>query len=259
MKHNPISLSRKPIISRTAIYHRVACYSQCVNYESCKLCNSLYDCNNKEYVSLNSKSSSEKYRVIYVSEDYTDWEELEQSIWELSTSKVYLRLIIDTEIPDRVLWASSYSEKNILQINLNMLKFEKNLPWVQKLMSMAGNCGLYTLLFLYPIVPGLVKTYHVIEALDCMKNSGYHHTTLKFCDIKGCIENEGYINFNGEPINTKYLQKVGDSTWKCTPEYLNAFLDKVNIYAIPRKISVSICGNTEDCTGLGGNKNATKS
>ena len=160
MKHNPISLSRKPIISRTAIYHRVACYSQCVNYESCKLCNSLYDCNNKEYVSPNSKSSSEKDRVIYVSEDYTDWEELEQSIWELSTSKVYLRLIIDTEIPDRVLWASSYSEKNILQINLNMLKFEKNLPWVQKLMSMAGNCGLYTLLFLYPIVPTVTNRNH---------------------------------------------------------------------------------------------------
>ncbi len=249
MKRHPI-VHRKPIISRTAIYHRVACCSKLVNYESCKLCSSYKDCNDAQFCTEGSEETLELYRVIYIS-DSCDWEELEARIWDLDNKKVNLRLITDVELPDRVMWAASYSAKNIFQININMIQLDDSISWIQKLMSISSNCGLYCVLFLYPIIPDLVKTYHVIEILDNFRNAGYHHTTLKFGELTNCEEFEGYLNFNGKPISTRFLTKT-ESGWKCTEEYLRSFLDKVNLYTIPRKMSVSICGISENCTGLGG-------
>ena len=251
MERKPIVYPRKPIVSRTAIYNRIACCSNLVSYQTCQLCSKFQDCAGKLYVDKNSIEPKEYYRVIHVPSDFEDWETLESEIWELNDQQVYLRLVIDRNVPDRILWATSYSERNVLQINVNMMYLDENFLWIQKLMAMAGNCGLYSLLFLYPIVPELVKTYHVIEVLDCFRNAGYHHTTLKFCEFSNCEEIDGYINFNGIPVSTRYLERI-ETGWKCTSEYLTLFLNKVNLYAIPRKISVTICGRTDDCTGLGG-------
>lgn len=250
MERTPIIL-RSPIVSRTAIYKRVACCSSQIKCENCKLCCEFTDCSGKRYVSQDSSETSEFYRVIYVPKYYDDWESLEAQIWELSDKKVYLRLIIDRDIPKEILWAASYSEKNIFQININMIDFDNNIEWVQNLVALSGNCGLYMVLFLYPIVPDLVKTYHVIDILDMFRNVVHFHTTLKFSEISNINEVDGYLNFNGSPVSTSYLIKT-ENGWKCNPEYLKSFLDIVNLYAIPRKISVSICGEAEDCTGLGG-------
>lgn len=250
MERKPIVL-RNPIVPRTAIYERIACCSSYVKCENCKLCREFSDCSQKTYVPWDSSETSELYRVIYVPDDYEDWETLEAQIWELSDKDVYLRLIIDKNVPKEVLWAASYSEKNIFQINVNMIDFDTEVLWVQKLVSLAGNCGLYVVLFLYPIVPDLVKTYHVIDILDMFRNSVHFHVTLKFSEITDVKETDGYLNFNGSPVSVKHLTKT-DCGWKCTSEYLRKFLEIVNLYAIPRKISVSICGETDDCTGLGG-------
>ena len=252
LERHPIVFPRKPIISRTAIYHRVACCSQLVKCETCKLCSEYQDCQGNIYCSEQSEESDKIYRVIHVDESYSDWDELEAKIWDLDRQKVFLRLIIDREIPDRILWATSYSAKNVLQLNVNMIYLDDSLPWVQKLMFMSGNCGLYCVLFLYPIVPDLLKTYHVIDVIDNFRNTGYHHTTLKFSEFTECKEVDGYLNFNGKPVSTKFLTKTDAGGWKCTDDYLKKFLDKVNLYAIPRKMSVSICGISKDCTGLGG-------
>ena len=81
---------------------------------------------------------------------------------------------------------------------------------------------------------------------------------MKFCEITNCIENEGYLNFNGEPVSIKYLEKTPEGVWVCTEEYLRLFLEKLQIYTTQRKQKVVICG-TQECTGLAGEKNAPKS
>lgn len=250
MKRKSI-VSRSPVVSRTAIFNRTPCFVQPIHCDSCALCHSYKDCSGYKYVDANSSESSDFYRVIHVDETYTDWEELTAKIWELSDQGVYLRFIIDKAVPKEVLWAVSYSERNVLQININMLKFEENVKWAQKLVSIAGNCGMYVVLFLHPIIPDLVKSYQVVDILDRFRNTVYFHTTLKFSEIIGVKESDGYLNFNGTPVSTKYLERTPDG-WRGTTEYMKKFMELVNSYAIPRKMSVSICGEIEDCTGLGG-------
>ena len=240
-------MERVPIVRRTAIFERNACCSTCVEYETCKLCNQFLDCMGKSYAPHDSNKSSEVYRVIYVSKDYEDFDSLEDKIWELSKKNVCLRLIINRPIPKEVLWAVSYSEKNILQVNLDMLKVNTEVLWAQELIALAGNCGLYVVLFLYPIIPYLVKTYQVIDLLDMFRNTVNIHTMLKFSKILNVKETDGYLNFNGIPISTRYLIKTGND-WECTPEYMEKFLKIINLYSVPRKISVSICGKS-DCIG----------
>lgn len=232
---------RKPIISRTAIYQRIACCSDNIKCEGCGLCESSVQCKGSEGNNL---------EVIYISQEQ-NWEETIAKIWELHDKGKLLRLVINTEIPKEVLWAASYSEKNIFQVNINMVELDHNIDWIRRLVFMSGNCGLYVVLFLYPIIPDLVKTYHVIDVIDMFRNVVQFHVNLKFGVFTEVQETEGYINFNGIPVSTQYLKK-SEEEWKCTSLYLKNFLDIVNLYAIPRKISVGICGENNDCTGLGG-------
>lgn len=249
MKRIPI-VSRKSIISRTAIYDRVACFSEHVVCEGCNLCENPCDCSGNKYDN-DLNSDTEYMKVIHVDESYEDWDCLESQIWSLQDKGVYLRLIIDKEVPKEIIWATSYSEKNVIQINVNMIYFDNHIEWVQRLIYLSGNCGLYTVLFLYPIIPEIVKTYHVVEILDIFRNIVHFHVNLKFSEITNVNESEGYLNFNGIPISTKYLVKTNNG-WTCSETYLNKFLDIVNIYAKPRKISVSICGTDNNCIGMGG-------
>lgn len=250
MKRKSI-VSRSPVVSRTAIFDRTPCYANPIHCDSCALCVGFEDCSGYKYVDTESTESEDLYRVIYVDENYTDWEKLASKIWELADQGVFLRFITDRDVPKEVLWAVSYSEKNILQLNINMLKFEENIRWAQKLVSIAGNCGVYIVLFLHPIIPDLVKSYQVIDILDRFRNTVHFHTTLKFSEILGVRESDGYLNFNGTPISVKYLERTSKG-WRGTTEYVKKFMELVNLYAIPRKMSVSICGEIEDCTGLGG-------
>lgn len=258
MERTPVI--RKAIIHRTAIYRRIALCTQNVSYENCRLCTQISDCQGNEHLRAIDEfyEKKEVYRVMYISAQDCDWDEIEARIWQLEKKGLLLRLIIDRDIPDRVLWAASYSAKNIFQVNINMIHLEKNLEWIQKLVAMAGNCGLYSVLFLYPIIPGLVKTYNVLEVIDNFRNAGYHHVTLKFGKIVNCEETDGYLNFGGIPVSTKYLIQTSPKVWECTKEYLDLFVEKVQIYTTPRKVSISVCGNG-DCTGLGVKENVTTS
>lgn len=248
-----LPISRKAIVNRTAIFHRIALCTQNVSYENCRLCTETSDCQGNEHLRACELlyNKKEVYRVLYISTKDYDWGEIESTIWRLEKEGLLLRLIIDRDIPDRVLWAASYSAKNIFQVNINMINLDVNINWIQRLIALAGNCGVYSVLFLYPIIPGIVKSYTVLDVIDNFKNVGCHHVTLKFGEIINCNESNGYLNFNGIPVPTQYLIQTPQGTWRCTPEYLKLFLEKVQIYTIPRKISVSICGES-NCTGLGG-------
>lgn len=118
-------------------------------------------------------------------------------------------------------------------------------------MFMSVNCGLYVVLFLYPIIPDLVKTYHIIDVIDMFRNVVHFHVNLKFVEFKNAQECGGYINFNGIPVSTKNLYSY-QGIWKCSESYMNEFMEIVKLYTNPRKISVGVCGEDSNCTGLGG-------
>lgn len=256
MVRKSILIQRNPIVRRTAIYPRKACFSQEVSCKTCKLCTENCDCNGKPFVHISDSQkgsgSDDIYKIIYLSAEIEhDWDEVESMIWQLDEQKALLRLITDVDIPQKILWAASYDAKNILQINVDMLHYGKVAHWVRKLVFNADKCGVYSVLFIHPIIPDVVKTYQVLELMHDMRNHKYVHFDLKFGEFEGINEIDGYLNFNGKPVSNRYLVKNSQGLWQCTEEYLNLFLKKIQIYTEARNISVAICGITEDCTGLG--------
>lgn len=247
IKRLPI-LRRIPIVHRSSIVNRTPLCSP-MSWEKCCLCRSNKDCYGNKFSRVSSKTQTD-YVVMYVPKKFQDWKTLEDQLWQLGTQKVFLRLITDMKLPKEVVWAASYSEHNIIQINLNMLEYETEVRWVDSLMSLANRCGVYCILCLNPIVPGVVRTYQVIELLSRLRNHGRFHTNLKFCRIsKDMMRDSGWINFNGHVVSEGWLRN-SQGVWECTSEFQKKFLEKVQLYSIPKKLSVSICGPDNDCTGL---------
>lgn len=256
MIRKSISVHRTPIVQRTAIYPRKPCYSKRVNCKTCKLCTENQDCNGKQFIHVpdlqEGSGNNDVYKIIYLSADVEhNWDEIESMIWQLDEQKALLRLITDVNIPQKILWAASYNANNVFQVNVDMLHYLKNSSWIRQLVFNADKCGMYCVLFVHPIIPDVVRTYDVLDLIHDMRNHKYIHFDLKFGEFDGIDEVDGYLNFNGKPVSSRYLTRNSQGFWQCTEEYLNLFLDKVQIYTGARNISVAICGVTEDCTGLG--------
>lgn len=243
---NPI-IQRFPIIQRVPIFHRKPCCSG-VQWAKCRLCSHSEDCAGNKFVSPENTESVGLYRLIYIASDFDDWDNLEQSIWSLSNQGVLLRLITDKEMPKEIIWAASYSEKNVVQLNLNMMQFKHEITWIEKLMSIANKCGVYCVLCINPIVPGVTRTYHVIDILDRLQKKGYFHVNLKFCEIPDSIIScDNWMNFNGYLLPARYMKHT-QSGWECSSEFKQKFMSKIQLFTVPLKISISACGE-HDCTG----------
>lgn len=249
-------MKRQPIVRGVAIFHRVAIFPRkpcCsgVDWKRCKLCSQFEDCVGNSFIPAEIEDlDTEKTRLIRVINEFEDWESIEQQLWRLSAQGTIVRLVTDVELPKEIIWAASYSEKNIIQINFDMTQRKKGMKWIDKTMSIANRCGVYCVLCFHPIVPGYTMTYQVIEVIDQCKSHGYFHVNLKFCEITGnVIESDGWLNFNGHVIPVKYMEKTSDG-WECTQEYKQLFLSKIQLFTKPKKLSVSVCSNENECTGL---------
>ena len=244
---------RVPIIQRHSIYHRVAIVRRkpCCNpvsWSKCILCTGSADCSGNVY---NQKSS---VKLLNVPVGFSDWEELERQIWKLQHQNYNLRLVTEQVMPKEIMWAASFSEQNIVQMNLNLMRMKSELDWVSQLMSLSNRCGMYSVLCLNPIVPGVVKTYQVINILDRLRGLGHFHTNLKFCEIPSDIPvYNGIINFNGYLTSIRFLEKTSQG-WKCKPEFIQEFTEKVQLFSEPRKLSLQVCGSESNCTGLNTHK-----
>lgn len=220
---------RSPIVKRVAI-KRTAILSNMSEYSGCLLCNGL-ECEG-------TRNSTLEVICVHKGQKY-DWQELESQIWKLRDQKKFLRLIIEQDIPKEVLWAASYSEKNILQVNIDISQFKANFNWITRNVFLSSNCGLYVILFIYPIVPGVIKSYQVVEILNIFRNVIQFHTALKFSSNYEESNNpDFFIEENGRTV--------------CNPDFIEEFMEIVNTYAVPKKMHITVCGETEDCTGLGG-------
>ena len=234
-------VKRIPIVSRTAIFRRKPIYVR-TSWDKCKvLSNGFLVCGNPQ------KSNIE---TMYVPFGFTEWHSLEQSIWNCHGSHKVLRLITEVELPKNIIWATSYSEKNILQINLNLLRAKHNIDWIDQMMNLADRCGIYVVLHMHPVVPEVIKTCHVIQIIDRVSGKGCFHANINFLSFhKKVAESPEYINFNGIPVKKEYLVETIDG-WTCSKEFKERFLSILKMYTVPKHISISACGDNKDCTGL---------
>ena len=169
--------------------------------------------------------------IVNITSNYTSWEELLNTIHEFSMKKTILKIVTERSLPKEVVWAASYSEKNVIQVNINMLKYAEELDWIDRLMVLMNKCGMYCVLNLSHIVPGIVFTYNVIEILDRICRRCLFHTEIVF---EGESED---VDLGGSQVKRNFLQKTAKG-WRCTEEFIQAFIDKVQCFAVPKKMSV---------------------
>ena len=214
------------------------------NYKKCPLCFCMKDCYGKEY------NESHEYECIYATEN-SDWKSIENNIWAAQERSSLLRLVVDSDVPNEVIWAYSYHAMNILQINVDMLRYKELLPSIQHIMSMADNCGGYILLHLYPIIPTVIKVDSVLEIIDNFRNSCHFHISLDFVEIFNCMEfDSGYVAYNKIPIPSEYLNKLEDGIFVCCDDFKRAYINKIRLYTEQRKLSVGVCKIGDDCSGI---------
>lgn len=140
---------------------------------SCKLCTSTIDCNNTDYKDL-------EYEVIYINKDYTDWDELIKKIIAIKENNKFIRLILDKGVPKEVLWEISYSEKNLIQLNIDMNELKYFIIWARTILKTMLACGVYFSFFLYNIEPSNTQIHEIIELISRVNQVTNFHLNLKF-------------------------------------------------------------------------------
>ena len=164
---------------------------------------------------------------------------IESAIWDQANQKRYVRLITTQTIPEEVLFSLSYSTRNILHVRVNMLNLKGSLEWLCKLSSRARNCGLFLVVTLDMIIPGVVKLPKILSVLSVLNFNRNVHFSLRFCEfIPSKVENSKYLNMNGLLVPSRYFFKE-ENYYTPTSSVKEQILELVTCYMSYPKISVS--------------------
>lgn len=228
-------IHRVPIYHRHPIYHRKPLYPEVSKFRTCEL---LY------HTQSPCKKNNDKY-IVRCTEVGFDYDKVMNGISYGREHKKSTRLIVDFEVDERILWAASYADYNVLQINVFLYK--KDLSWVGRLAQIANKCGMIVVLFLFPIVPNRVFPHHVLKVIDMIKNLSSQYIMLRFAESKSkLIGWDNWLNINGKATNKKFIQ-VDHENWCCSSLFKEKFIKIIKEYTEPRKIPVGVCGDNKNC------------
>lgn len=193
------------------------------NFNTCNLCYGKKSC---------CKDFGVKHDVLYVNSNFDDWSNLEIKIWACRSKGHYVRLVVDKNIPSSILWASAYDQNNILQINIDL--FSNLEPWIPNLAYAADRCGLYFVLMVYPIIPGITKISSIIQRIDPIRAIPHCLIMLKFAEFLS----------KDSPSTALIKSKINHmlDNGNCTPEYKLHVHDTIQRYAVPQNLIVEVCG-----------------
>lgn len=239
-------LEREPVIRRTSVFQRKAICSTVVDYRGCIIGDRYTDCNGCTYCKPGKENEYNDSILLVIDDEIEDWQEVIDDIIAAKNNKEYMRVVTDVPLPKEVIYELAYSPFNVLQYNLDLYMGKEELDTFKSSIFTASNCGLYIAVLLYPILPGVVRVYDVIELINSFRNL-CRHVCLKFIEVKEPISpRNGYYNINGEAVPEWTLKRTEDETLQCSDLYISKFLTSLQKYIVPRKINVSIC-NQEVC------------
>ena len=225
---------RHSIYRRTSVYRRKPLYPELSKFRTCEL---LY--NNSNWCKNNGKYINRCMEAGF------DFDRTFEAISHGREHNKTARLIVDFEVDERILWAASYADHNILQINVFLCK--KDLSWVGRLSHIANKCGMIVVLFLFPIVPNRIMPHHVLRVIDMVKNLPSQYIMLRFAESKSrLLEHGNWMNINGKAVDKRFIQ-VNNENWGCSPLFKERFMKLIMEYTEPRGIKIGVCGDSENC------------
>ena len=157
--------------------------------------------------------------------EYESFLEVEDKVLSYEKSGQRIRVITDIEPPKELVWASAYSEYNILQINLDISRFDNDYDWISQTAYLSNICGLYVVIFIYNVQSTVENLCRVAMLVHRLRNVVHFHINLKF---------------DKNTVESGLCYKFVRSGLKLYTDYKN--------------VLVQVCGMTLDCLGNGGRK-----
>lgn len=168
----------------------------------------------------------------------------DELITNLCMMNLPMSLNIIQTIPSYLIEKLSLNPFNILQFPIVVEDYMNDLYDLQECMYASRSSGLHTILRLEGIIPGVIHPYTIIDILNSMKVC-YRHASLKFIEIP--------YSKKVSDISEDYLDEYfvrGDSGFICSNTYVKNFMKVLDVFLEPKKLSVSVCNNCDNCRGM---------
>lgn len=262
MIHAPVK--RTPVVNRTPVkripilLNSVRCES-CVLHRQCSIRGVIPDCSGKPfyYVDITSKTLNKDLTSVlkqdimpyilveYKSQEYSS--NLIELSKKLSVKNLPMYLVTSEPVPEEVLTVMSTNPFNIIQATLNCdTRDSVKSSNLREMFFVARNCGIHTILRIEPIMPGVTKSYEVIDLINSMKNC-INHIMLKFVSINRLQDKLQYLSYKDWLMSGEYFE-YKDGVYSCTNEFISEFMGNL-LVAIGKK-TIAICGESNECRGL---------
>lgn len=248
VKHDRVPVRRHSIFNRIPVTYDETEVTGCSLFDSsCSSC-----ATENQYCEWNAdpeKYDFQVFRLIRVCEELTEEtvQELIKKIQFVKSLRCYVRLITDVPLENEILFTLGYDALNVVQYNINILESSKDyLSRMKRSIFTADNCGLYVGLMVYPIIPGVTKSYDVLELLNSFRCS-CNNIAFRYLELPSTIktfteEEHTYFNVNGYVVSAEYYKNIGNK-WVVNTYYRRTFSTIMTRFLTPRKVNCSCCND----------------
>ena len=221
MLRRKIRVKRRPLLST-------------VRFQSCNLCYKKSNC---------CPHISSCCRPVVISKHYRTWDKLLETLQRHQAKGNVIRVVTEQVLSNDIIWAMSYSELNVLQVNVDIQQDWESIKWAISMAHKAEKCGVECLLFIYPVLPPFVKTYHVLQLIDAINDCRHCKIMIRFGDFinYGLFIQSGFIILRGNKIPLSLVNRIDGDLWGCTEEFKSQFMEYLKFYADDNKIDVRAC------------------
>lgn len=205
-----------------------------VCFQSCNLCYTGVNC---------CPHISSCCHPIIIPSDYVYWSKVLIQIQQYQDNNDTIRIITERSLPNEVIWAAVYSEKNVLQANINLFQDWEQIKWAIALAHKAEKCGVECVLVVYPILPLQTKLSQVIQILDAINTCKHCKVMIRFGEFinYGLPIHSGFIKLRGCDIPLSLVNRIKGDLWGCTDDFKSQFMKYLRFYADVSNIDVQVC------------------
>ena len=216
----------------------------CIKYSGCSLCSAGTGCNDVTYCSCSTplKENRTDFRLIRLSK--TPDKEVARVVSDIQYVKSQscnIRLISDVPVPKQVVFELAYSPYNVIQINIDLLLDSQFISDMLDTVTLASNCGLYTSVMLFPIIPELTPTYELLEMINRI-HYNCKVVCFKFIEFDLSVCKDGRFELGPVSISDKYFENH-NGKYVCSKYYKDSFCTIVSKFLESHRISCSLCND----------------
>jgi hypothetical protein len=212
----------------------------------------------KDIISLLSSYNTLPYFYLNIDRildiNYIFW-----TLQQLSSRNLPVYITTSISLPDSILEELSKNPYNVVQFNIGEVSDDssdyedtelflkhKNL---KKCMYRSKTYGLYVVLRIEPVIPGITRVSRLISLIASVKNS-CNHITVSFVRIwRSDDEGATYLKYRGEILDKKHFE-LNNDIWDCSEEYKDKVMSQLKLFSQGNSLSACRDSQCKYCRGM---------